>query len=67
LKDQESGHAYDHIERVLKLSQKIALKEGNCDMLVISLGALLHDIADYKFNNGDEEIGPQMASNFLKS
>lgn len=67
MKDQESGHAFDHIERVLKLSQHIASKEGNCNILIISLGALLHDIADHKFHNGDEEIGPKVASDFLRS
>jgi len=28
---------------------------------VVALGALLHDIADSKFHNGDETIGPRMA------
>jgi uncharacterized protein len=28
---------------------------------------LLHDIADSKFNGGDEEIGPQKAGDFLES
>ena len=30
------------------------------------MGALLHDIADSKFYNGNEEIGPKMAAMFLQ-
>jgi HD superfamily phosphodiesterase len=31
----------------------------------LKLAALLHDIADSKFNNGDESIGPKIARTFL--
>lgn len=31
------------------------------------MAALLHDIADPKFNKGDEEIGPRKAEAFLRS
>jgi uncharacterized protein len=31
------------------------------------LAALLHDIADSKFNNGDEVVGPETARTFLES
>ncbi len=65
LKDAEAGHDYWHILRVLKNAEKIAEKEGG-DLFVIRLGALLHDIADAKFHNGDENIGPKIAHNFLK-
>lgn len=62
----EAGHDWFHIERVFKTAQTInASEKGN--ELVIVLAALLHDIADSKFNNGDEEIGPQKAGEFLKS
>lgn len=64
LTNAEPGHDFWHILRVLKLSEKIAKKEGG-DLFVIRLGALLHDIADAKFYNGDESIGPQMAREFL--
>jgi uncharacterized protein len=37
------------------------------DMLVVELAALLHDIADSKFYDGDEEIGPKTAGKFLRS
>ncbi|HFK5599090.1 TPA: HD domain-containing protein, partial [Elizabethkingia anophelis] len=55
-----------HIERVWKLSKKIAETE-KCNTEVVELGALLHDIADPKFHNGDENIGPDTATAFLES
>lgn len=64
LADAEAGHDWFHIERVFHNAQKInAIEKG--DALVVALAALLHDIADPKFNNGDEEIGPRMAGDFL--
>lgn len=65
LKDAEGGHDWFHIERVYKNSLAIA-KTEKCDLLVCQLGALLHDIADSKFHNGDEKIGPKIARNFLE-
>ena len=64
LKNAEGGHDWFHIERVLKNAQLIA-KTENVDLLVIALGALLHDIADSKFHNGDETVGPKIARDFL--
>lgn len=66
LKNAEGGHDWFHIERVYKTALTIAKKEGNCNMEIVALGALLHDIADSKFNNGDETIGPKIAARFLK-
>lgn len=66
LKNAEGGHDWFHIERVYKTALTIAKKEGNCNMEIVALGALLHDIADSKFNNGDETIGPKVAARFLK-
>jgi uncharacterized protein len=66
LKDAEGGHDWFHTERVLKNAKLIA-KGENVDELIISLGALLHDIADAKFNDGDESLGPKIAKNFLSS
>ena len=60
----EGGHDWFHIQRVFKNTLLIA-KEEKVDVLVVSLGALLHDIADAKFNDGDETIGPKVAENFL--
>lgn len=66
LEGAEAGHDWFHIERVWKLSKKIAEKEsGNLE--VIELSALLHDIADPKFHNGDETLATKISSEFLKS
>ncbi len=66
LKDAEGGHDWFHIQRVFNNSILIARSE-KVDLLVVSLGALLHDIADAKFHNGDESVGPKMAEVFLAS
>ncbi len=66
LEKAEAGHDYWHILRVLKSSQKIAEQEGG-NLLVVTLGALLHDIADAKFHQGDESVGPKIARDFLQS
>ena len=62
----EGGHDWFHIERVWKLSQKIA-KTENVNLQVVELGALLHDIADAKFYNGDESVAPKKTREFLES
>lgn len=64
LKNAEGGHDWWHIERVWKLSKKIAKSEP-VDVEIVELSALLHDIADSKFHNGDETIGPRRAKDFL--
>ena len=64
LADAEGGHDWWHIYRVWKLSKKIAEKE-DVNLFVVELAALLHDIADPKFHDGDEEIGPRLAKEFL--
>lgn len=66
LQGAEAGHDWFHIERVWKLSKKIAAKES-CDSEIVELGALLHDIADPKFHNGDETVAPKVATEFLQS
>ena len=66
LKGAEAGHDWFHIERVWKLSKKISEKEGG-NFVVIELSALLHDIADPKFHNGDETLAIKISSEFLKS
>jgi len=65
LKNAEGGHDWWHINRVWNNAKLIAAIE-NADLLVVELAALLHDIADSKFNNGDEEIGPRLAMEFLQ-
>lgn len=64
LQDAEGGHDWFHIERVYKNTLLIA-KDEDVDMLIVALGALLHDIADSKFHNGDETVGPRVARDFL--
>ena len=65
LEGTESGHDWFHIERVWKLSLQIHEQEGG-DKLVIELAALLHDIADPKFHNGDETLATKIVTEFLK-
>lgn len=66
LENAEGGHDWFHIERVFKNSLSIADGEV-CDTNVVQLAALLHDIADSKFHNGDETIGPKIAREFLEN
>lgn len=65
LKGEEAGHDWLHIERVWNTAKKIADKE-KANMLIVELGALLHDIAEAKFHNGDESTGPKTARTFLE-
>lgn len=66
LSGAEGGHDWWHIYRVWNLSKQIA-KTEDMDMFVVELGALLHDIADAKFYEGDETIGPRKAREFLSA
>lgn len=66
LSDAEGGHDWFHIERVWRNSKLINNTE-NANGLIIELAALLHDIADSKFHNGDETIGPKKAKVFMQS
>ena len=65
LENAEGGHDWFHIERVYKNALLISENE-KVDRFTVQLGALLHDIADAKFYNGDESIGPKKAREFLK-
>ena len=66
LNNAEGGHDWFHIERVYKNAALISKNEV-CDITIVQLGSLLHDIADSKFHNGDETIGPRVAREFLES
>jgi uncharacterized protein len=66
LENAEGGHDWFHIERVFKNAILISKNEV-CDATVVKLGALLHDVADSKFHNGDETVGPRIAREFLES
>ena len=65
LQGAEGGHDWSHTSRVFRTALHIAEKE-KADLLTVGLGALLHDIADAKFYNGDESVGPRKAEAFLK-
>ena len=65
LKNAEGGHDWFHIQRVLNNAKLIAENES-VNIFIVSLGALLHDIAEPKFHNGDENIGPKIAKEFLE-
>jgi uncharacterized protein len=65
LQGSEAGHDWSHIKRVVRNARSIAVGE-KADPFVIELAALLHDIADSKFHNGNEELGPERSERFLK-
>lgn len=65
LKGAEGGHDWFHILRVYTNAKHIA-KTENVNMFVVKLGALLHDIADSKFYDGNETIAPKKARDFLQ-
>ena len=62
----DSGHDWWHVERVYNNATAIQKKEGG-DLFIIQLAALLHDIADWKFNDGDDSAGPAKAKEYMKS
>lgn len=66
LKNADASHDFWHIQRVYNNAIEIA-KTEECDIFVVKLGALLHDIADYKYYGGDEQIGPRITKEFLMS
>ena len=66
LEGEGSGHDFWHILRVYKTANYIGEKEG-ADLFVVGLTALLHDIADWKFNGGNSDIGPSIAKEWLES
>lgn len=66
LKEAESGRDWWHIQRVVSNALLISESE-EVDVFIVELGALLHDIADAKFNGGDDIVGSQKAHDFLLS
>lgn len=66
LENAEGGHDWWHIYRVWNNAKKIMQHEKGFDPLVVELATLLHDIADSKFNDGDETVGPAKAREFLQ-
>ncbi len=66
MKGDGSAHDWWHVVRVVKNAKLIGEKEG-AGLFVVELGALLHDIADWKFTDGDLNVGPRMAKEWLES
>lgn len=64
LSEDSSGHDWWHIDRVRRNALHIAREEG-ADLYVVELAALLHDVADWKFHDGDDSIGPRTARDWL--
>lgn len=71
LQGEKTGHDWWHTKRVFSTAQSIAREEiakgEKIDQIVVQLAALLHDIADWKFHNGDDSVGPQKARQWLES
>ncbi|MCX2718685.1 HD domain-containing protein [Lentiprolixibacter aurantiacus] len=65
LEGAEGGHDWWHTLRVYRTALLIAEGE-KADLLTVGMGALLHDIADAKFHDGDETIGPRIATSFMR-
>ncbi|MFT8315587.1 MAG: HD domain-containing protein [Clostridium sp.] len=63
---EETGHDWWHTYRVWRNAIKIGEKE-QADMLIVELSALLHDVADYKFYNGDTDISSKVVNEWLES
>lgn len=65
LEGEGTGHDWWHIHRVRNTALTLA-KEESADVVIVELAALLHDIADWKFYNGDTSIGPKVAREWLE-
>lgn len=65
LEGAEGGHDWWHVHRVYQTAIALGRQE-KADLQVVGLAALLHDIADAKFNDGDETIGPELAQTIMQ-
>jgi uncharacterized protein len=64
LANDTTGHDWWHIYRVWQTALYIAEQE-QADTFLVQLGALLHDIADWKFHEGDEKASARVARGWL--
>ena len=62
---ESSGHDWHHIRRVWMLARQIGAQEG-ANQELVELGALVHDIADWKSHDGDDNVGPREAERLLR-
>lgn len=65
LSGEGSGHDWFHVERVWKMAKRLAEKE-HADLFIVEMAALLHDIADWKLNDGDEKAGLKKVVDWLE-
>jgi uncharacterized protein len=65
MEGEGSGHDWWHVWRVWRLAERLARTEPKADRTVVALGALLHDLGDWKFHGGDEEAAPREAGRLL--
>ena len=65
LTGEGSGHDWWHVYRVWKNAIHIG-KHEKVNLFVVELAAMLHDIADWKFNNGNDKVGSQLAKEWLE-
>jgi len=66
MEGEGSGHDWWHVWRVWQSAERLARTERKADRVVVSLGALLHDVGDWKFHGGDEEAAPREAAKVLR-
>lgn len=66
MEGEGSGHDWWHVWRVWQTAERLARTERKADRVVVSLGALLHDVGDWKFHGGDEEAAPREAAKVLR-
>ncbi len=66
LSKDSTGHDWWHVHRVRNLAKRIALHE-DADIFIVELAALLHDIGDYKFFQGNEKAGEMKVREWLSS
>ncbi len=67
LEGEVSGHDWWHIDRVRNIALQLAESEKDVDFFLVELAALLHDIADWKFHDGDMGVGQKAARAWLES
>lgn len=66
LENEGTGHDWKHVGRVWKTAKHLAQLEG-ADFFICEMAALLHDVADWKLNNGDEKAGLKKVEDWLIS
>ncbi len=62
--EESTGHDWWHSHRVRQMGVHIA-KNEKADLFIVEASALLHDVGDYKFHDGDEEIGGKIIERWL--